>query len=152
MAPRLKEKPSSPAFRHALPVILNAVRHAVSHLHNLATVNTLRPATSQAHWMLWSMLHHSDATWPYYEHYLAIRMKCCRICGEKPSTLGIIITRTGPLFALKVGLLFNFFRGDILGLSGPPDFICSLYQADKVRKLHWLFFKLFFTTSSKSSW
>lgn len=114
--------------------------------------NTLRPATSQAHWMLWSMLHHSDTTWPYYEHYLAIRMKCCRICGEKPSTLGIIITRTGPLSALKVGLIFIFFRGDILGLSGPLDFICSLYQADRVRKLHWFFFTLSFTTSSKSSW
>lgn len=93
----------------------------------------------------------SDTTWTYYEHYLAIRMKCCRICAEKPSTLGIIITRTGPLSTLKVGLFFSFFRGDILGLSGPLDFICSLYHADKVRKLHWLFFTLSFTTSSKSS-
>jgi len=46
LAPRLKEKPSCPAFRHAVPVILNAVRHAVSQLHNLAIINTMRPATA----------------------------------------------------------------------------------------------------------
>jgi hypothetical protein len=135
LAPRLKEKLSCPEFRHALPVLLNAVRNVLS----------------QSHWMYCSMLHHSYTTWSYYENYLAIRMKCCRICGEKPSTLGIMTTRTGPLSTLKVGLFFNFFRGDILELSGPLGFICSLYQADKVRKLHWLFFTLSFTTSSKSS-
>lgn len=82
------------------------------------------------------------------ELYLAMRMKSCNICGEKPSTLGIMTTRTDSLSTCKSGLILNFFLGDILSLL---DVICSLYQADKVRKLHWFFFKRSFTTSSKSS-
>jgi hypothetical protein len=66
-------------------------------------------------------------TWPHYEHSLAIWVKCCRIYGANPSTLGTIITRTGHLSTSNVGLFFNFFRSDILGLFGPQisSFPCT---------------------------
>ena len=120
--------------------------------HYLLTVSMMWNAIShKIHWMHWSLLQCGYITWPYYAHYLAIRMKCCRICDEKPSTLGIMITRTGPLSTSMICLLFDFFRGDSLGLFRLLHFICSLYHADKVMKLHWFFFTLSFTVSSKSS-
>ena len=60
--------------------------------------------------------------------------------------------RNRPFITLRVGLFFDFFWGDIFGQFGPPDFVSSLYQADKVRILHGFFFTLSFTTSSKSPW